>query len=339
MKKKVSIRLKYLFVVLVCGSLWACTDESPENTMSHQQIGFIPTADTEWSKGPVSRGLPDSVTTISLEGGEQPLYLHVVSQPREDVVSDSRGITTVVDGSNSKTLGGSIGVSAHGAGIGYYMLDEKVSADKNWMSDYYWPNQALHFMAYAPYDASVIVTPKPDAREVFYKFQVKDDVKDQIDLMVAFILDSSGPGAVPLNFRHICTEIKFLLESIPQGNNVQTITIEGIKDEGIYVNGEAQVDWGEYTSGYPENSTEQNLYPTGIATYTMEFDQTPQPGQVISTYNKGDATLYMIPQTLENAKLSIVLKDTNGTETTYTANLNGVWSRNHSVTYKISINQ
>lgn len=192
---------------------------------------------------------------------------------------------------------------------------------------YYWPTtpgSSLSFWAMAGIDAQgVSITRSSDSTEgMEINYTVPQRANDQTDLLLATTGKLNTPGQrVPLQFKHLCGAVKFVIGTEMQPGTIKNIALSGIKSQGKYT------------------TTWENL--SGSATFPIAIDKPTDGNTVPGTPVTPDYnTLMMIPQTLgEEAMLTVVFQDNvTGTERKLTAPLKGqTWRQGKTTTYHIGI--
>lgn len=197
-----------------------------------------------------------------------------------------------------------------------------------WMTaqPYYWPTGkglSLSFaaLAAAADDGLSIDT---DGRNLTLSYTVAAQAASQPDLMLA----ETGPLAkpadnyVPLQFKHICTAIRFRAGQELQPGTIEKITLKGICSGGVYRNGQ----WGELT-GNDSFSIDMPVNTTGNEVGGSDLYPAYQ-------------TFMLIPQTTgKDAALEVVFRDKiSGAVRTLNASIAGHdWPAGKITTYNIGI--
>lgn len=190
---------------------------------------------------------------------------------------------------------------------------------------YYWPGEGrtLSFYAWSPKDAF----PIPDYQNQTLSYTVPTDVAAQKDLVVA--KRESVPGnfnqQLPLDFKHICTAVKFVVGSQMQPGTIQSVSLNGVNASGTYdMDADTWTLTGDATADFSQTLNQQT---TGA-----EADGT--------AITSDEATFMMLPQTLpDGAKVEVVFRDnTTGQDRILTASIAASeWPQGKTVTYKLSI--
>lgn len=218
----------------------------------------------------------------------------------------------------------------NGTSTGQFYMDTDVDRQDGgvWSTSdhvYYWPGEGriLSFYAWAPKDAFSI----PDYQNRTLSYTVPDEVADQKDLVVAKRESVQGNlnQRLPLDFKHICTAVKFVVGSQMQPGTIQSVSLKGVTASGIY---DMVADTWTLTDG----ATADFSQTLEKATTGTEADGT--------AITSDDATFMMLPQTLpDGATVEVVFRDnTTGQDRILTASIAGSeWPQGKTVTYKLSI--
>lgn len=190
---------------------------------------------------------------------------------------------------------------------------------------YYWPGEGrtLSFYAWAPKDAF----PTPDYQNQTLSYTVLDEVADQKDLVVAKRESVQGNfnQQLPLDFKHICTAVKFVVGSQMQPGTIQSVSLKGVTASGTY-------DMATDKWTLTDDATADFSQTLEKATTGTEADGT--------AITSDDATFMMLPQTLpDGATVEVVFRDnTTGQDRILTASIaSSEWPQGKTVTYKLSI--
>lgn len=207
----------------------------------------------------------------------------------------------------------------------FFMNEDVTKIGNNWTMDntYYWPgaNHTLQFYAWAPADA---ITAPSSPENLTFEYTVPEEATAQQDLVVANeSRDGDFKQAVSLDFKHICTAVKFVVGDEMQAGTIKSVALKGVKNTGTY----------DMTNGWTAVS--------GPADFTQTLDK-------VTTGNEGDGdeitspagTFMMLPQTLPSgASVEVVFHSaTTNTDRTLSAPIEGTeWPIGKTVTYKLSI--
>lgn len=212
----------------------------------------------------------------------------------------------------------------------FFMNEEASSAQNVWRTDriYYWPgsNHALQFYAWAPVDANSFVTPStPHSTDCTYT--VPAAASEQKDILVASTAEISGNNnaAVPLQFEHICSQVRFVVGSEMQPGTIQSVALKNVAGSGTY--SMSKKSW-TLNAEVVDFSQELNLSTTG-----SEVD-----GTGITT---PQGTFMMLPQTFaadSPAQVEVVFINEKGESRTLTASIAGSsWPMGKTVTCRLTI--
>ncbi len=192
----------------------------------------------------------------------------------------------------------------------------------------FWPGDAyrMKFFAYAPHsfangnEMSIV----ENGGKPVITYTTALDARDQQDLLATTELtDAVGDynQTLPLkHFRHLLTAVN-VKASDNLGRTITSIKFSGIKQSGTYTLGD--IEWD----------------PTGndieISCTGLEKPLGETVTEII-TDDEG-TTFMMIPQSLENAKIEVTLKNAKGNEETLSASLLGEWKMGERVVYTLSL--
>lgn len=192
---------------------------------------------------------------------------------------------------------------------------------------YYWPGASLtfDFYTYSPYNANGLSLPgSPDIRILNYT--VPTDVAQQQDLMLA--VNNSVPGdnnaAVPLSFTHLLTAVNVVAGSQMIDGTIESISFSGLVDDGT-------LDMTNIAAGWELQNLDR-------VTYTVNPNVAINHTEGQNLLGDGN-TFLLLPQTLsetENA-ITVVVRNSDGTQRELTASLSGEWKMGTTNTYRISI--
>ena len=212
----------------------------------------------------------------------------------------------------------------------FFMNEDASSNDQNvWQTDriYYWPgsNHTLQFYAWAPIDAQGFVAPStPQSMDCTYT--VPAVASDQKDILVASTSEISGNNnaAVPLQFEHICTAVRFVVGSEMQPGTIQSVALKSVAGSGTY--SMSNKLW-TLNAAVTDFTQQLNLSTTG-----SEVD-----GTDITT---AEGTFMMLPQTFASdspAQVEVVFINENQEPRTLTACIAGSqWPMGNTEPNKLS---
>ena len=199
-----------------------------------------------------------------------------------------------------------------------------------WSTDqiYYWPGagHSFQFYAWAPTDASGLDTPSsPQSKSLTYA--VPDAAADQKDIVVAATEEIQGDNnaAVPLQFEHICTAVRFVVGNEMQPGTIQSVALKHVANSGTY--SMSNKSW-TLNAAVTDFTQQLNLSTTG----------SEANGTEITT---AEGTFMMLPQTFASdspAEVEVVFINENQETRTLTASIaSSQWPIGKTVTYRLSI--
>lgn len=330
--------------MLIFGGLWICScQDDMDRPSASARISFTPEVSDSWTPHTRSGMVDDTPcgSVITLQGGgSTTLYLHTLyTDSIASFSSDSRSDTAVLTRAAPVTLTDmydSFGVSAYSymgtwsesQATPNYIYDAtagKSGSDYLLSSTYYWPGASykIKFFAYAPKgNNAYTLSGNTSVGSPTISVTVPSSVDGQKDLLVAQSGELSGGtnNAVPLNFNHALTAVKFVCGSDMQRGTVNKVSLKNVYSKGTYNMG---------TNGWSSQNT--------LATYSQELNK-PTDGSVNSSLTTDAQTFMMVPQTLpDGAQIEVVFTDSTNTRHTLTADIKGSeWPMGKTVTYKIS---
>lgn len=211
----------------------------------------------------------------------------------------------------------------------FYMYNESVEYNgSDWVTSetYYWPgiNYKLRFYAYAPQDNADLKLPDTSDPTVnpMLTYTVPASVQNQKDLLVAATPEVPGDRKqkMDLQFKHICTAVRFEAHTPMQLGTLRKITLKGIHGQGTY-------------------NMDTQTWSLDAATASYSVEPNVETGGTSSVITSGENTFMMVPQILsEGAVVEISFYDKlTNQEYTFNSPLKGEWVMGKTVTYKISI--
>lgn len=198
---------------------------------------------------------------------------------------------------------------------------------------YYWPGaqHVLKFYAYAPADAPFTKKPAKPSDGLKLEYTVDPaNAASQRDLVVATPAETPGDYNQPqeLQFRHICTAVRFVMGSDLQPGKFTKVELTGVQNNGTY-----DLETGKWTLDATTGNFAQS-FAEGSAT----TDGTTPSGTAITP--DGEATFMMLPQELPaGAKIKVYFQDdVTGTDRSVEASIGGrVWPEGKQVTYTLTV--
>ena len=236
--------------------------------------------------------------------------------------------------------------------INQFMIDQLVEKDgSEWTYSpiKYWPNNdyKLNFFAYSPHcrtadEVDLNINQGTNGSAPTIDYTVPTETAKQLDLLAAshhyISKDERTENAVPLDFRHLLSEVKFRKGDL-SGANITALTISDVKSKGsdMLMVGDRSKQW----------------------TLDSEETATYSPGIAIGTNNLIGSPMYLMPQSFtdDEAKINLSLQFPEGIALepgktypkTYsisepmskflTTTDAAIWEQGKSYTYKISTPQ
>ena len=312
--------------------------------LSKEKIAFAATLQDGWNGGtsaeagnnsragkPTFSGLAMEQKVLTAnEGLAKPLYLHPLETENTSVMN----AMPQTRGAMNESVG-SFGVSAVYSkdGANYSPLFQNEEATQNgsyWFtsSNATWPlDGSVSFYAYAPYnDASLSLQGSDDfVKNKTIRYTANTDFSKQPDLIVAksesnAFTSSTANKAVGLSFNHALTAITFSISADMIPGTVKSITVSGVYGQGDY-------DFS--------NASWPSTFLANPSTYVIKpNDASVNAGESKALTDKNSA-LMMIPQPLNNAKVSMIFND-GSKDKTVSFSLNGTWDAGKHITYVLS---
>lgn len=330
----------------------ACTNDLADGFFSRgDKIRF--TANADETVDVTTRGIAEA-RTVAFEGTQpsRPLYLSAEITPCPAVTRGAR-----VEAASDLT---SFGVSAIRASENvtdeqfaaatpdfFYNLEATRNTNDVFeiAQDFYWPSSSdkLFFYAYAPYgDSNVQLSDQDAGGAQKVSFTVDTNVANQVDLMTAnaettafrSASGSDSKSAVPLNFKHELTAIRFVIGEQWLAGNIKSVGIYNVHGKGtmtIGANDASKWVW--------KNKAGNDVAATDD--FVLTVDKIGVTGAEDEEFiDDTDLYFLMIPQSFDDnndAYIEVKYQD-NSYEYTVTAPLKGqaAWQRNTTVTYAIS---
>ena len=172
-------------------------------------------------------------------------------------------------------------------------------------------------------------------------FQVKQNVKDQVDLMTAcsgeveYTTRHQAPNT-SLEFRHALTAVQFAVgQDLSWNKRITKVEIKNAYSKGVYTLPADKNTDGSWDDG---SLTERKDFALDLSASPIDVNKAPN---TVLMGNTGDNyTFYMIPQSLAGVSIVITLENTNGsTHPNNTITLNftgGKWKPGTTKLYKLS---
>lgn len=246
----------------------------------------------------------------------------------------------IVDNSNFKafTLSAYIAdnnnVASAGLGTAYMDKINYTGEKGNWTTNggtFYWPiDEKMQFFAYPVTITDFTV---PSKGYPTFTFEVGNTASEQTDLVVAHSADVTKIAKVILNFKHLLTRINFSYkpEDATYAYTITSITIKGV------TGGTAKYAFDSTTKGEWDltnaTSSTDYTYPITVGTISDEF----------YPLGSADASLMLLPQSVENKTIEIAYKTTKNNHTyfnstkTVTLAAGSNWEMGKSIRYKLTL--
>ena len=342
--KKINTSYLIALSALVFASCSESNELSSGIPLSKEKIAFAATLQDGWNGGtsteagnnsragkPTFSGLAMEQKVLTANGGlAKPLYLHPLETENTMVMNampQTRGVM------NESSTVGSFGVSAvyskDGANYSSLFQNEEATQKGNYWftsSNATWPlDGSVSFYAYAPNkDTSLSLQGSDDfVKNKTIRYMANTDFSKQPDLIVAknennAFTSSTANKAVGLSFSHALTAITFSISADMIPGTVKSITVSGVYGQGDY-------DFSKASWASLANPSTYVITPN---------DASVNAGESKALTDKNSA-LMMIPQPLNNAKVSMIFND-GSKDKTVSFSLNGTWDAGKHITYVLS---
>ena len=314
--------------------------------LSKEKIAFAATLQDGWNGGTSaeagnsSRAGKHSFSGLAMEqkvltaneGLAKPLYLHPLETENTSVMNampQTRGVM------NESSTVGSFGVSAvyskDGVNSSLFQNEEATQNGSCWFtsSNATWPlDGSVSFYAYAPNKETSLSLQGSDdvVKNKTIRYTANTDFSKQPDLIVAksennAFTSSTVNKAVSLSFSHALTAITFSISADMIPGTVKSITVSGVYGQGDYdLSKASKASWASLATP---------------STYAITLNTSIKAGESKTLTDKNSA-LMMIPQPLDNAKVSMVFND-GAKDKTVSFSLNGTsWTAGKHITYVLS---
>lgn len=191
---------------------------------------------------------------------------------------------------------------------------------------FYWPGvKSLNFYAWYPHTANaegLTVSGADENGTPKLHYTAPEDVKKQMDVMTAVATNQAEQEAIPLTFDHALSAVKFVAGSDLPNCVVKSVKLYNLQYEGTY--DIASSTWTEVKSDKKD--------------FTVSWGYNAVEGTEGSPVTREDETFFLVPQTLDGAKVEVTFMNTDNTEFTVGAALSGTWEKGKTYIYKISYN-
>lgn len=204
-------------------------------------------------------------------------------------------------------------------------------------TSYYWPKEGyLHFSAYSPASVSASI----DATGITFENYVVGQQAAQVDLLVSDRVTAKKSGVVPVVFNHILSAVNFIVKTTALNGpdfTLTGITVTGIKSKGTFNQGlttaqNSQLAVAEENDDRWSGQDVATSYPLTITQF--EIDNTGKYAHNGAAETSNEASLILLPQSLENAKV-VVNYTMEGVAQESTFNITGKWLRGYRYNYTI----
>lgn len=206
----------------------------------------------------------------------------------------------------------------------FFINEDAMRSGNGWATgnDYYWPGEQynLSFVAWSPCMDGVFESVPQNPQDKDLEYTVPDDASDQYDLLAAYTGEMAGNynRAVNLEFRHICTAVRFTAGGQLPNERPKSVTIKGVYGSGSY--DMVSAAW---------NINEADAVRDFSQMFSEGAELTPE-----------ESIFMMIPQRLpEGATLEVVFTNSvTGADRTLSVSIAGnEWPIGKAVTYNIAV--
>lgn len=322
---------KYLALLSLL-ALASCSDQTAERDIAESRtISFSYTSESSpGSRGSNDAMPPQEITLVSEDSSDTTSLKTYVTV--SDIASEhciSRGKPIESPGEITGFMAYSFFHPAGDATPQLFFSDETVSSKGANLyataNSYFWPTDGgnLSFFTLVGASDNTVVSPDTDTPGSFkIEYSMPSEATAQNDLLLATTAPLNTPNTpVPLSFRHLCSQVTFVIGNKMQRGTIKSITLSGINSHGVYTSSWSTVDTPK--------------------SFTLNVDKATVGNEAAGTpIAAAEYTLMMIPQTLgPDAKLTVVFDDAiSGTTHTLEASLaNDSWLQGKKTTYHIGI--
>lgn len=336
--------------LIVLAVFSACTDEVENGGQrpvkgDHSLSFAVSTPGSQtWTKADGTRASStpamQELEPVEMEGKVNGKTVYLTAEVTDGFPGDNRPMTrgTQISEANKTTDGimETFAVSAYTDANGTPDFMYNVPATKGspengttyWYPEekFYWPGvQSLNFYAWYPHTANaegLTVSGADEKGAPTLHYIAPDDVKKQQDVMTAVALNQSEQESIPLTFDHALVAVKFVAGSDLPNCVVKSVKLYNLQYEGTYDIGTST--WTEVKSDKKD--------------FTVSWGYNAVEGTEGSPVTGEDETFFLVPQTLDGAKVEVTFMNTDNTEFTVGAALTGSWEKGKTYVYKISYN-
>lgn len=216
----------------------------------------------------------------------------------------------------------------------------KIGTEWKNATSYYWPKEGyLHFSAYSPSSANATIS----AAGISIDDYTVGAQNSQVDLMVSDRVTGKKSGVVPVVFNHILSAVNFTVKatSATGPDFVLTgITVKNIKSVGDFAQGlttaaNSQMGAAEAEDNKWTNQASPIDYVVAVDASGIVLTTDAKYVHNGTTATTNEATLILLPQTLESATVEVAYTMEEVPQKT-TFNITGEWLRGYRYSYAIS---
>lgn len=216
---------------------------------------------------------------------------------------------------------------------------------------YYWPSfGTLNFVAVYPAgilnggnnadNGNAVQTIADDSGNLqSFTYEIPSDIAQQQDVMVAVTkgVNNSETGApVPMNFKHLLSAVRFKVGKM-LATRINSLTLSGVKGGEVTISYDSENDAWVYEAS-SDNVSYSPIYTTTAGTPNIDTYGLAEGNYITS--NENEMVMFVMPQTLNGAKISINYTEliTGTTHNTETVLQPHTWGAGQTNTYIININ-
>lgn len=216
---------------------------------------------------------------------------------------------------------------------------------------YYWPSfGTLNFVAVYPAgilnrgnnadNGNAVQTIADDSGNLqSFTYEIPSDIAQQQDVMVAVTkgVNNSETGApVPMNFKHLLSAVRFKVGKM-LATRINSLTLSGVKGGEVTISYDSENDAWVYKAS-SDNVSYSPIYTTTAGTPNIDTYGLAEGNYITS--NENEMVMFVMPQTLNGAKISINYTEliTGTTHNTETVLQSHTWGAGQTNTYIININ-
>ena len=328
----------------------ACTDEVENGGQrpvkgDHSLSFAVSTPGSQtWTKADGTRAASTPATQqlepVEMEGKVNGKTVYLTAEVTDGFPGDNRimtrGTQVTEDNKTKDGIMETFAVSAYTSLMGTPDFMYSVPATKGnpengtyyWYPEekFYWPGvKSLNFYAWYPHTANaegLTVSGADENGTPKLHYTAPNDVKKQMDVMTAVATNQAEQEAIPLTFNHALSAVKFVAGSDLSNCVVKSVKLSNLQYEGTY--DIASSTWTEVKSDKKD--------------FTVSWGYNAVEGTEGSPVTREDETFFLVPQTLDGAKVEVTFMNTDNTKFTVGAALSGTWEKGKTYIYKISYN-